>query len=204
MKKIILLALISSVALFTTLETNATLLTAEFNVDNGYRAYISTSDSIQGILFGSGNDWTTTLTNTTTLAVATDYYLHVEAYDQGGIAGFLGEFTLSGTDHIFANSTLHLLTNTTAWKGNNLGWGNPYLPSLTDLGLNGVSPWGNRPNIPGTARWIWAGNANDNNTAWFSTKISSTTASIPEPATILLFGTGITGLAGMRIKREKK
>jgi len=180
---------------------NATTLTSEISMDNGYVIYLSTSDSIAGTSFGSANDWYTTYTDSITLTAGVDYYLHVYGYDQGSIAGFLGEFTLSGTGHVFSNSTSSLLTNTTDWKGNTTGWGNAYLAALTDLGANGASPWGTRSGIPGTARWIWAGDANNNDCAYFSTKISA--ASVPLPASVLLLGPGLMGLAWVRRKFQR-
>ncbi len=37
----------------------ATVLTGKFNVDNGYAAYLSTNDAVQGDLFGSANRYGT-------------------------------------------------------------------------------------------------------------------------------------------------
>ncbi len=209
MKKILWAGLATGLMVAGALGTaSATLLTTEINMDNGYEIFISTSDSVQGTSFGSLNNWYATSNKSTTLSAGTDYYLHVYGYDQGVIAGFLGEFSLSGTDHIFSNSTTSLLTNLTDWKGNNTGWGNAYLSSLTDLGENGASPWGlgYTSAIPTAAHWVWAGGAvpgigDYKQYAYFSTKISATSP-IPEPATMLLFGTGIAGLASLARRRK--
>ncbi|HEY5672888.1 MAG TPA: hypothetical protein VIR78_04225 [Malonomonas sp.] len=128
----------------------ATTLTSRINMDNGYQVYLSTSDTAAGVQFGAGNSWPTTFVNTTTLTSGMDYFLHVYGYDQGGPAGFLGEFSLSGTDHVFSNNLMTLLTNTVDWSGNGTGWADTKT-ALTGYGLNGVSPWGNRPEVSSSA-----------------------------------------------------
>jgi hypothetical protein len=183
----------------------ATVLTGKFNVDNGYAAYLSTNDAVQGDLFSSANNWNGTYTGTASLIANVDYYLHVYAYDQGGIAGFLGQFTLSNNDYQFANGLQSIVTNTVNWLGNNTGWGSAYNSTLTDLGANGVSPWGtgSTSSIPGSAHWIWAGDANTKDIAYFSTRITanaSTGSAVPEPATMALM---ILGLFAMSAHRRK-
>ena len=200
-KRFVSIAVLGFAALVTSTAASATLLTAKTNIDNGYSMYISTSDNVQGTLFGSGNNWYNTFTNTTTLAAGTDYFLHIFAYDQGGIAGFLGQFNLSGSDHTFSNSLTSLATNTTNWTGNNSGWGSS--GSLVDLGVNGSGVWGSAYTsaVSTSARWIWAGNADSNNTAYFSTKIS---AKVPEPSSVFLFSLGLLGLGFMRFRKAAK
>ena len=201
--------LLSTIALMVTIVAQtasaATVLTGKFNVDNGYAAYLSTNDAVQGDLFSSANNWYGTFTGTASLIANIDYYLHVYAYDQGGIAGFLGQFTLSNNDYQFANGLQSIVTNTVNWLGNNTGWGSAYNPILTDLGANGVSPWGTgyTSSIPGSAHWIWAGDANSKDVAYFSTRITannSIRSSVPEPATLALM---ILGLVGMTAHRRK-
>ncbi|HEU4372344.1 MAG TPA: PEP-CTERM sorting domain-containing protein [Telluria sp.] len=184
---------------------SATVLTSSLSVDNGFFAYISTSDADFGTVFSQGNDWATTYTDSTTLNAGTDYYLHVFGYDQGGVAGMLGQFSLSGTDHVFANGTTSLLTNTTDWSGSMDSFGTSYT-ALTVLGNNGVGPWGTRPDIGSGATWIWVGDANNNDLAFFSTKISATAAGadVPEPASAALLGLGLLAVAATRRKTTKR
>jgi MSHA biogenesis protein MshQ len=177
---------------------NATTLTSKINLDNRFEVFLSTDDSSAGTSFGVGTDWRTTFTDTTVLSSGVDYYLHVRGVDVEWIAGFLGEFSLTGTDHLFSNSSTELLTNTTDWVASTLGFDGTYGATVLDLGDNGVGPWGTRSGVSNDATWIWADNAYDINTAYFSTKI---TADVREPGTFALFG---LGLAGLTLARRKK
>ena len=191
-------AIAAALALTFAANASATVLNTSLAVDNGYIAYISTSNNTQGTAFASGNDWTTTYFGSTNLNAGTDYFLHIYAYDQGGIAGMLGEFGLVGDKHKFANGLSTMLTNTANFKGNNTGFGSAYGATI-DLGIDGVGPWGFRPSINDNARWIWAGNAELNNAAYFTAKISA----VPEPGSIALLGMGILGLALSRRKSKQ-
>ncbi len=175
--------------------SNAGTLTGKVNVDDEFEAYLSTSDSVVGTLIGSGLNWPTTYTFTTTLNPGQDYYLHIAAKDNGSPAGFLGQFSISDTSHEFVNGGQYLLTEPTTFKVSATAFGGPYVTPV-DLGANGVGPWGNRTGVDSSARWIWNPNTSSQR-QFFSTKITSV---VPEPATAF----ALAGLVGVFVRRKKK
>tara|TARA_R110002110_G_scaffold91264_1_gene237352 strand:- start:450 stop:1082 length:633 start_codon:yes stop_codon:yes gene_type:complete len=189
------------------MHASATLLSADLTVDNQFVLYISTDDSVAGTAFGSDNNWFVPTSHSTTLTDPVTYYLHLFAEDRGGPQMFIGEFSLADTNYAFANGGQSLLTNTTDWQGNNTGFGSPYT-TLSDLGGDGTSPWGNTADVDDAARFIWTQASsscgpNGNDCAYFSTAISYTgpQANVPVPATMALFG---LGLIGMGVRRRRK
>ncbi len=196
MKKTACFAL--SLTLLFVMDAQGTVLNASTSVDNGYEIFISTDDGLAGTSFGFGADWPTTFDDSTVLAAGTDYFLHVRAYDVGGIGGFLGEFSLLGGGHTFVSGGTSLLTSANGdWQANNTGWGDPYLPVLTDLGGHGAGPWGMRPGIDGLARWIWTGDGDADDLVFFSTQISAT--AVPAPGSVLLFSLGLLILGARQL-----
>lgn len=199
--KVILVAL--GVMLFN--QAQATVLSYNISMDNGFEVYLSTDNSTAGTLIGSGNWWPTSYNGSSlALTPGQTYYLHVYGYDQGGMAGFLGQFTLSGTDHSFANGANNLLTNTSDWQASSTGWNTYSTP--TSLGLNSTAePWltaggGPRPDIDGTATWIWSGDADANDYAYFTTTIQA----VPEPSSAMLLGLGGLGIMAMTYANRRK
>jgi MSHA biogenesis protein MshQ len=146
-------------------------LTGSMNVDNAFSAYISTDDSVQGTLIGSGNNWPTTVDIAATLTEGQDYYLHIYATDAGGVAGFLGNFELSGTGHTFSNGLTTLNTDTVNWSVSTSDWSN--YQAASSYGVNGTSTWGTQENVDVNAEWIWSSDNNGDNINYFSTTISA-------------------------------
>ncbi|MCG6199698.1 DUF6701 domain-containing protein [Psychromonas antarctica] len=151
--------------------SSASDLTGNLNVDNTFEAYLSTNDSVQGTFLTSGTDWPTTYVLASSLTAGQDYYLHIKGTDLGGVAGFLGDFEITGTDHTFSNGLTTLTTNKSDWVVSTVGWNN-YKPAST-YGVNGVAPWGTRSDVDASAQWIWSSNNNAHNENYFSTKIIS-------------------------------
>lgn len=181
-----------SLLALTAASASATVLTSHIDMDNGFRAYIATSDNLQGTAFSSGDNWGITYSDTVALAAGTNYFLHVYGYNLDSIAGFLGEFSLSGLDHQFSNGQTTLLTNVSDWKANATGFTDSFT-AVTTVGQNGDSPWFTRPNI-GAATWIWSGDAYTNYHSYFSTTISAAQAAVPEPESYALTLTALGAL----------
>lgn len=181
----------------------ASILSGSLNVDNTHTTYISTDNSIAGNQIATGNDWTITDTfSDISLVQGQDYFLHTHAFDLDDSAGFLGDFSLAGSDHVFVNGATGITTNDIDWLVSTSGWGS-YV-TATSFGQNGVSPWGTIVGVDNNATWIWsADNENDNETYFSLAIVSTTPSAVPVPAAVWLFGSGLIGLIGMRKNKSK-
>lgn len=197
-------------------------LSGTLTTDNGFYAYLSTSATSQGTLLTQANDWSVPGSfSNIALTPGTTYYLQVAAFNQGGPAGVLGSFSLSGTSFEFANGTQALDTNTTDWTysfatANTAtypnadvasGWGSSAI-TPGDYGTNGSSPWGSFASIDSNAQWIWdATNGSYGNSSQpqllFEATITplASTVATPEPGSFLLLATGLAFLLGMWRRR---
>ncbi|NCP65793.1 MAG: LamG domain-containing protein [Paraglaciecola sp.] len=150
----------------------ASTLSGNLTADDEFDVFISTNDNLAGTYLGSGNDWRNTYTFSQNLVDGQDYYFHIYAKNNLSDAGFLGQFQLSGSDHVFSNDLTTVLTNTTDWKVSKTGWSG-YVNASTRNGNNGVSPWATRPFISASATWIWSNTVTENSGVYFSIKIKS-------------------------------
>jgi MSHA biogenesis protein MshQ len=150
----------------------ASTLSGNLTADDEFDVFISTNDNLAGTYLGSGNNWRNTYTFSQNLVDGQDYYFHIFAKNNLSDAGFLGQFQLSGPDHVFPNDQTTVLTNTTDWKVSKTGWSG-YVNASTRNGNNGVSPWGTRPFISASATWLWSNTVAENNGVYFSIKIKS-------------------------------
>lgn len=196
----------------------ATTIGGKTTADNAFFMYLSTNNAVLGTLIASGNNWPTTFTvPATALTPGMTNYLQVEVINYGLQGGFIGDFTLSDNGFHFANGRQSLSTDTAHWAGfyddsNSAVVAQPWVPptgGVVSFGANGVAPWGTRPKISSGALWIWPNDPNSlpggiacaNCTVDFSTAILPGPTSIPEPGTLVMFGTSLSALAaGLRRK----
>jgi hypothetical protein len=193
------------------------ILSGTMTVDNAFFAYVSNDNTTRGTLIGQGTDWTASYNVLSSTLTAGTWYLHIEAIDQGGPAGFSGVFNLNGTG-LFANGTQTLTTdpaNLSYWTGlyNNANGTNTEQAWVVPTGTvyqDTSYPWGNRA---GTANWTWAsdalstpgGSQCSNCTVDFSAQftVARSTDVVPEPLTLSVFGSGLAVLMAMRRRKSR-
>ena len=181
--------------------THASLITGHMTADDSFNFYISTDDSIQGTLVGSGTDWTLPYTLVGTLTPGVVNYLHISAVNGNDNppprAGFVGDFSLTDTAFAFANGTQYQLTNNLDWSVSATGFG--LATSTPGVGSGYLTYTGGYDHA---ATAIWLATQENNQSAYFSTQINPT----PEPATYILLSIslGAVGIARKQLIKRKQ
>lgn len=227
-KRAALAATIATAFLAATVAQAATSLTGLVTSDNRFTAYISTNDSVLGTEIGSANNWWVPGALTASLDTGVTYFLHIVAdnyygpSDMGGgnPAAILGELSLSGSGHQFANGATSLLTGVANWRAlvagplahtgsstNQLAndWVAPTAAPVYVSNNAGPNIWtqnnGGNPiaGISPAADWIWQ-SPDTTGQVFFSTTIS---AAVPEAGTWALMIVGFAGMgAALRARRQ--
>ncbi|MDD5432002.1 MAG: PEP-CTERM sorting domain-containing protein [Candidatus Omnitrophica bacterium] len=207
--KLFLVALISLVV-FTPVYASTVTLSGDVVVDRQFTVWINDTDAnflnAQLITGGSSANPDPDSAQThfsTQLTPGHDYYLTVlGAATITNLAGFIGDFTLSGSGFKFANGTQYLLSNATDWTVRLEQFDFHNFGVIDELAYDGQGYGGkwniDYPNIDNNAKWIWTNGGNDLYCQrFFTTKITAT----PEPISSALFLLGGAALVGLRKRR---
>lgn len=201
----------------------ASMVNAMLNVDDRFKAYISTSNTTAGKLIIQDSqdlqdNWTGfSAFSNYKLDEGQDYYLHIYGKNGKGIAGFIGDFWLNDTStHEFTFNKGELVTtsDTAAWQVDDTGW-DDYDGEITVM-TGGWTKLMQEPDwnvLNGRTAiatdWIWDAAFNGKGTnnlggdeAYFSLKINANTT-VPEPGVTLLLASGLLAFAGTRKKKQK-
>ncbi len=175
---------------------------AHITADDSYELYFSLDENEAGFLVGSGSGWETPEDFTFLIPMFEPVYFHIVGHN-GGVSpsGVLAQFEL--TDATYADSGDSLLITDGAWDASTVGFSGA-MSAATDLGANGISPWGTRPGYDTTdvPHWIWLGSGN--RPAGEAVFLSFQLTAVPEPSTLaMLLGLGGFGLWTL-IRRRRK
>ncbi|MGI9319901.1 MAG: IPTL-CTERM sorting domain-containing protein [Thiogranum sp.] len=158
---------VAAITLFSHAAVAQTTLGFDTTADDQFELWVSTAaDNTGGSSIITGNDWQTAYTAASVaLAPGVVNYIHVRAVnagdpnDAGNPGAFIGDFTLSGNQFEFLNSTQSLLTDSANWTVNLVGFGDASAVFPTPLGVRDSEPWlsaGPPPTeIDPLANWIW-------------------------------------------------
>lgn len=140
-----------------TVTVNATSLTATVWADEAYEVYLSHSDRVAGTLFlqGAGGK-EGPQTGSVELADVELQYLHVLVNDDlADPSALIGSFSTSDIGFVFPNLFQSISTDSTYWKASLQTW-ESNLEFLTETGVNGADPFGQKAGIDPDANFLWS------------------------------------------------
>jgi hypothetical protein len=154
-------------------------VSANITANDTFYFYISQDESMEGILIGQGNSWSSVYSLNAALVQGVTNYLHIKSTDVSGpVAAFIGDFLLNDPKFNFKNNKQYLLTGEDdCWTvytdtfGGNKG-------TISTICKNGMGRWSTRFGIDLEAQWIWTNEGKDQTTRYFSTPIYYSTVSV--------------------------